>query len=87
MIKMRHTPIVSIHLLMLLSLLTAQLLMLLALLTAVTDRVFAKDGTVEIPEHASAKKYGSGWECDRGYREVKEACIAVKVPTNAYPTY
>lgn len=86
MIKMRHTPIVSIRLLMLLALLTAQLLILLVILTAVPVRAFAKDGTVEIPEHASAKKYGSGWECDRGYREINGACAAVKVPANAYPT-
>ena len=76
MIKMRHTPIISFH-----------LLMLLVLLTAVPGRVFAKGGTVEMPENASAKKYGSGWECDRGYRASKETCLALKVPKNAHLDY
>ena len=55
MIKMRRPPIISI-----------QLLMLLALLAAIPGHVFAKGGPVDMPEHASAKKYGSGWECNRG---------------------
>ena len=28
--------------------------------------------------------YGRGWECDRGYRDVDEACVAVNVPENGY---
>jgi len=27
---------------------------------------------------------GSGWECDRGFRAVKEVCLAVVVPENAH---
>jgi len=28
--------------------------------------------------------FGTGWECDRGYREVGGHCIRVVVPANAY---
>lgn len=63
-----------------------QLLIFLALLVAVPGHVLALGRSVEMPKNASATRYGSGWECDRGYREAKGACIAVKVPANAYPT-
>ena len=52
-------------------------LVFLACLVVVPAHVFARDLSVEMPEHASAKRYGSGWECDRGYREADGACIAV----------
>ena len=61
-------------------------LMFLAFLVAVTGHVFAQGRFAEIPENASAKQYGSGWVCDRGYREASGACIAVKVPVDAYAT-
>ena len=61
-------------------------LIFLALLAAAPGAVFAQGGSLEVPENASAKTYGSGWECDPGYREIDEACAAVKVPANAYPT-
>ena len=46
--------------------------------------VFAQGHSVGMPEHASPERYGSGWECDRGYREINGTCIAVKVPADAY---
>jgi hypothetical protein len=58
----------------------------ITLLAAVPSHVFARDPLVEIPEHASAKRYGGGWECDRGYREANGICMAVKVPADAYAT-
>ena len=61
-------------------------LILLALLAAVPGLLFAQAGSVEIPENARAKTYGDVWECDRGYREVEKACVAIEVPANAYPT-
>ena len=36
------------------------------------------------PLNAHMKRYGGGWECDRGYREVNAACAAVEVPANAH---
>ena len=43
-------------------------------------------GTVKVPDNAHAKNYGSGWECDKGFREKKRECAAIKVPDNAFPT-
>lgn len=45
---------------------------------------FAQGGSMKIPENARTKNYGSGWECDRGYRQVDEICTSIKVPPNAY---
>ena len=61
-------------------------LFFLTLLAVAPCLVLAEDGSVEIPKNARAKSFGSGWECNRGYREVNGACAAVKVPANAFPT-
>ncbi len=63
---------------------SAHSLILWALLAAVPGLVFAQGGTGDMPENAHAKSYGSGWRCDKGYRAVDEACVAIKVPANAY---
>ena len=55
-------------------------------LAAVSNLLFARDRAIDIPENARATSYGIGWECKQGYRRVKDACKAVKVPNNAYPT-
>ena len=73
MSRMRRPRAISIH-----------PLILLALLAAAPGVVFAQGGSVGIPENASVKSYGSGWECDRGHQEVDGACAAVKVPPKAY---
>ncbi len=39
-----------------------------------------------MPENASAKSYGSGWDCDIGYRLNGDNCAAVVAPENAYET-
>ena len=75
MIKIRRTYALSIF-----------PLLYLALLAAVPDQAFGQDRSAGIPEHASAKRYGGGWECDRGYREANGVCMAVKVPADAYAT-
>src|SRR6185312_8936375 len=36
------------------------------------------------PRHAQASLYGGGWECSRGFRQVEETCVPIKVPPNAY---
>ena len=33
-----------------------------------------------LPPHAHVKHFGSGWECDRGYREIDRACEAIVLP-------
>jgi len=42
------------------------------------------DSAGAAPLNAHAKRYGGGWECDRGYRSVRRSCVAVEVPPNAY---
>lgn len=59
-------------------------LTLLALQAAAPGDVFAKKTSAAIPSNAHPLKFGGGWECDRGYREVKGRCAAVKVPANGY---
>ena len=44
---------------------------------------FASDASKKIPENATAKRYGSGWECNAGFRESGGACAAIKIPANA----
>lgn len=46
----------------------------------------ASAGMGEVPANASAKRFGSGWECDRGFRESKGACVEISVPANAFAT-
>jgi hypothetical protein len=36
------------------------------------------------PRNAHASPYGGDWECSRGFRQVEEACVAIRVPANAY---
>jgi len=36
------------------------------------------------PLNAHVKRYGDGWECDRGYRDFRRSCVAVEVPANAH---
>jgi hypothetical protein len=60
--------------------------LLLALLLALPAPVSAQSGGVTIPENARAKGYGSGWECDRGYRVVGKECLAAQIPENAFST-
>ena len=61
-------------------------LIFLPLLAAAPGLIYAKGGSIEVPENSTAKSYGGGWNCDKGYRESSGACVAVKVPANAYPT-
>jgi hypothetical protein len=42
------------------------------------------DSAGAAPLNAHMKRYGGGWECDRGYRSVRRSCVAVEVPSNGY---
>jgi hypothetical protein len=75
MSKIRQAPAISIH-----------SLILLTLLAAMHGLVFAQSYSVELPENARAKSYGSGWERGRGFREDNGTCAAIGVPADAYPT-
>jgi len=61
-------------------------LLIFALLAAAPGLALAQSGATEMPQNARAISYGSGWECDPGFRELDGACAAVKAPANAYPT-
>lgn len=65
---------------------SAYIVIFLSLWVTSPSLVFAKDVSNDVPENATAKRYGDGWNCNQGYRESKGACAAVKVPANAYPT-
>ncbi|MDP2520880.1 hypothetical protein Q8W33_20125 [Shimia thalassica] len=47
---------------------------------------FAQTDAQPMPENASAKSYGDGWECNIGFRLNENACVAVVLPQNAYDT-
>ncbi|WP_444455265.1 hypothetical protein ACTTAI_08295 [Rhodobacter capsulatus] len=48
--------------------------------------VCAQDGTGTPPEHAQKSSYGSGWDCEIGYRLQEGACLAIPLPDHAYAT-
>src|SRR5579862_8236458 len=54
------------------------------LLLAAAAAVSAEGDVKAPPSNAHTGRYGSGWECLRGFQRVGEACVAVKVPANAY---
>ena len=37
----------------------------------------------QLPPHAVSRPWGSGWECQRGYRRAGERCVEVGVPPHA----
>ena len=75
MSRMKQETVISTH-----------SLILLVILASAPWTLSASGGSIEVPENAHKKNYGNGWECDLGYRKVDEACIAIEVPANAYPT-
>jgi len=73
---LQRTRVISTYILIFLSL----------WVTTTPSLVFAKGASNDIPENASAKSYGDGWNCNKGYRKSKGVCAAIVVPANAYPT-
>ena len=52
-----------------------QTLLILLLVVALWPGLAAAQGdAAEPPLNSHMKRYGGGWECDRGYREANEAC-------------
>src|SRR6266849_6267162 len=54
------------------------------LLLAIPEGSRSQEISKEVPVNAQAKRYGTGWECKRGFRWDGAACIAIKLPENAY---
>lgn len=64
--------------------LIARMAVVAGLIASFAFPAFAQDAPM--PANATARSYGEGWECDRGYRRDADACLAVIVPENAYAT-
>src|SRR5438067_521041 len=41
----------------------------------------------QVPANARATTWGKGWQCERGFREVSRACLAVVPPAHAEIDY
>src|SRR5258708_30385048 len=54
------------------------------LLLAIPEGSRSQDLSKEVPLNAQAKRYGTGWECKRGFRWDGAACIGIKLPENAF---
>ena len=37
-----------------------------------------------VPQNARGLRYGSGWECNRGYVRRDSSCVAIVLPANAF---
>lgn len=48
--------------------------------------VAAQDGSGAVPDDATARRYGSGWDCDVGFQVKAGACIRTEIPENAFAT-
>ena len=62
------------------------LIALLALVSWPALAAARDDPAKAVPPNAHAKRYGGGWQCDRGYRKVGLSCAVVQVPAHAYWT-
>ena len=42
--------------------------------------------SINVPLHGylTERSYGSGWACERGYRESGDSCVVVEMPENAH---
>ena len=59
-------------------------LVLVTLLPASSGKLSAQTDAPAMPENSYQKKYGFGWECNRGFKKKDNACIPIKVPENAH---
>ena len=59
-------------------------LVLFVLLSVVSGVAATEAELAKMPMNAHAKRYGSGWDCDRGYEKVDQSCVAIEVPSNGY---
>lgn len=54
---------------------------LAGVIAALAFPALAQDGTGPVPENGSARSYGSGWECNLGYRVDGDDCLAIDIPS------
>jgi hypothetical protein len=59
-------------------------LVLLALASCLGAAATHADEAGGGPQNSHATRYGSGWECNRGYKASAQSCVAIEVPANAY---
>jgi hypothetical protein len=71
---------------LLLARLISKLAIVAGVVASVAFPVVAQSGTGAMPQNAQLRSYGSGWDCDLGYRVDGAECLALDVPENAYPT-
>lgn len=57
---------------------------LAAALVLVAVIPLAAGAATGVPDHATAREYGSGWTCDPGFREDAGGCSTIVVPEHAY---
>ncbi|HSR71614.1 MAG TPA: hypothetical protein VLL72_04475, partial [Kiloniellales bacterium] len=55
-------------------------LMLVTLAIATSGAALAQGRSAATPENATARSFGGGWACDRGYREAEGDCTALAIP-------
>lgn len=63
-----------------------RVLTLSATVLSLSGNAFAQESPLQVPANATARQYGSGWDCDQGYREREGTCAVVGLPANAFPT-
>ena len=52
----------------------------ITILTMIFAFFFGPASTATIPKNATAKPFGSGWECNSGFTEVNKVCEVINVP-------
>jgi hypothetical protein len=60
--------------------------LLAAFMAGIATSGQAQDGTGPAPDNAQDRRYGSGWDCNPGYRIAEGVCVALEMPANSYPT-
>ena len=63
---------------------TSGLMVLIASLLAQPEIVVAEESGATLPDHATARSYGNGWDCNAGYRKSEDSCVLINVPPHAY---
>ena len=58
--------------------------LVLSLFWMAPEAAAAQSVTPPPPANSHARGYGTGWECDYGYRESAGLCAATALPANAY---
>ena len=59
-------------------------LLLSVLFASSASVAFSQDAAGATPPNAHARPYGTGWQCDFGYRETNASCLVIQAPANAH---